>query len=173
MFGTDHACYTNSHCDTMWSSAVGNIITEFSVLLPLCTSMLPCIVRRECAAACFKSSNENCGLLHKWHATSPQWTACNQLTINTPFHSLRRESGTSLFCSRRKSKDETLAASQNWGHNMRAAHVFNISPASDCTHRAQFSLAMTALCICSAPFIYLNQNRHLFPQVVNYLGHRV
>lgn len=114
--------------DTTWSSPAGEKNDDIFGLLPLCASMLPFIVR-----CLFKSSNENCGLLHKCLATSPQWTACNQLTINTPFHSLRRERALPYFVVGGRARTKTLVASQNWGHNMRAAQVFNNSPASDCT----------------------------------------
>lgn len=176
MFGTDHACYTNSHSDTLWSSTVGND-NVISSLLPLCSSVLPCIVRCGCAAFLFYISNETCGLLYKWLATSPQWTACNQPDNKHSISQLQKRTCTSLFCSRRKSKDETLVASQNWGHNVRAMWVFSISPASDCTYRPKFSLAHD----CTVPFSFftleyalccgclniLNQNRHTFLWVMN------
>lgn len=58
---------------------------------------------------------------------------------------LEKRTCTSLFCSKRKSKERTLVASQNRGQNTRAAQVFNISPASDCTSRSQLSLAVTTI----------------------------
>lgn len=83
-----------------------------------------------------------------FYTTSPP-VNCMQSTDNKHSISQREKRVcTSLFCSRRKSKDVTPVASQNWGHNMRAAQVFNISPASNCTHRVQFCLTMTSLSPC-------------------------
>lgn len=116
MFGTDHACCPQP----LWQRGrdCGNI-TMFC-LLPLGASRLPGVVR--CPESAFlKSSNDNCGLLPKQLATSPQWTACNQLTVNTPFHSLRRERALPYFVRGRKSKDETFKARHNFGHNIRAS----------------------------------------------------
>lgn len=178
MFGTDHACYTNSHSDTLWSSTVGNNNNNNNfqfVTLVLVRATLYCMLR-VCSFRFF-ISNETCGLLYKWLATSPQWTACNQPDNKHSISQLQKRTCTSLFCSRRKSKDETLVASQNWGHNMRATRAFSISPASDCTYRVQFSLARD----CTIPFSFftleyalccgrlniLNQNRHTFLRVVN------
>lgn len=85
--------------------------------------------------------------------------SCMQSTDNKhSISQLEKRACTSLFCSRRKSKDETLVASQNQkrGHNLRAAQVFNFSPASDCTYEVQFSLAVTVL----SPSCSLHLNKH-------------
>lgn len=74
---------------TVWSVGRNHFVTTVSF-----HATLYCTLR---ACSLFKSSNENCGLLHKWLTTSPRWTACNQLTINTPFHSLRRERALPYF----------------------------------------------------------------------------
>lgn len=83
--------------------------------------MLPCIVR-----CFFKSSNENCGILHNFLSVNFMQSTDNKHSVS---HCEKRVH-TSLFCSQRKSKDATLVAGENWGHNMSAAQVFNISPTS-------------------------------------------
>lgn len=70
------------------------------VEFPVCHSCALSMLRLYCtlrACSLFKSSNEERVLVHKWLPTSPRWTACNQLTINTPFHSVRRECALPYF----------------------------------------------------------------------------
>lgn len=148
---------------------------RFFSLLPLCASMLPCIVRCKYAVAFFESSNENCGLLHKWLATSPPRTACNQLTINTPFHSLRRERGTSLFCSREEEQGRNTSGQPELRAQHESSTGLPTSRLRATAHTECSSLWPWLYCpllapniwIRSTPFIYFNQNRHTFPQVVN------
>lgn len=90
---------------------------------------------------------------------------CMQSTDNK--HSIsqcEKRASTSLFCSRRKRKDATLVASQDRGHNIRAAQVSNVSPASNCTQSpvlsghnctVPFSFNTLENALCSAPSIYI------------------
>ena len=103
--------------------------------------------------------------LHKWLATSPQWTACNQLTINTPFHSLRGERALPYFVLEGRTKHQW--PSQNWGHN--------ICPAIDRKCKVYFSLAMTVLSPLSLFAKLLDVSliwtkSHTFPQVISNLA---
>lgn len=114
--------------------------------------MLPCIVR--CEHAAFPKAQTRFRPFTQVVCNFPS-VNCMQSTDNKHSISQReKRASTSLFCSRRKRKDATLVASQNRGHNMRAAQVSDISPASNCTYRVRFSLAITAL----SPFRALHLN---------------
>lgn len=108
MFGTDHAFYSN--CDTMKSS-LKVFLWKVLILIVRFHATLYCILH---VCRFEKSSNENCGLLRKSLATSPQWTACSQMTTDTSFHSLRGVC-TSSFCSKRKNKAEKLSGQSEAG----------------------------------------------------------
>lgn len=124
-----------------------------------------------CVCSLSKSLNENCGLLQKWFTTSPQWTACNQLTINTPFHSLRRERALPYFVlggrARTKhqwpARTEGSAWEQHRSSMSRQRATTQIKSSSDWPWLYSNSLHWK----CSAFFCYLNQNRYIFPQVAN------
>ena len=95
-----------------------------------------------------------------FYTTSPPWTSCNQLTINTPFHIARRESHTSLFCSQRKSKDVTLVAGKNWGHNTSTAQVFSISPASPVLSSHNCSVPVSFF-DWTRPALFISEPKHM------------
>lgn len=85
----NHAFYTNSHRDTMWSSAVG--FQNYS-LSPLCAPVIPCNVR--VSSRLFKSSN--CGLLHHFPSVNCMQSTDSKHSVSQ----LEKRACTSLFCSR-------------------------------------------------------------------------
>lgn len=190
MFGTGHASYTNSHCNTMWSSLnffslweednfESDTVVHFHAFLYY---ML--LVRNF-----YKSSNEDCGLLHKSLATSPHWTACNQLTINTPFHSLRIECALPYFVLGGRTRRQHWPArtgGTTWVQHKSATSRLRATAQVRCTCKCQFSLAVmiplssshsshsSLLSLHPLHFLYWNQNRHPHPTPSSeLLGHKI
>lgn len=133
-----------------------------SSLLTLCSSTLRRNVRCHAAFFFYKSSNEN----YVTSATSPQQTACNQLIINTPFHSLRRERALPYFVLAGRTKTKNAGSKPE----LRAQHGSSRSSVShhagDYTCKDHFFLAVAKpspslqlILLSSLSLNSLNQNQ--------------
>lgn len=166
MFGTDHACYSNSHSDTMWASTAGYSFQIVALVLghaTLCCTLWVCSLWPSTQAA------------HNFPSVDCMQSTDNKRSVSQ----LDERTCTSLFCSKRKSEDETLVASQNWGHNMKAAQGLQ-HLACEWLHtiRVRFRLATTTPSTFffreKATLRWISKRKqHAFLQVVNKLGHKI
>lgn len=150
MFGTDHARYTTSH--TMWSSTVGGGI-HFPACYPithLCYCWLYAASVWVFLFVCFLKNRK----LWPSMQVARNFPSENRVQSTDNKHSisqLEKRTCTSLFCSRRKSKDEKLAASQNRGHSTEHKQASSASRL-----RATACTELTSLWLYCPPSCYLH-----------------
>lgn len=87
--------FTLTRCDPLMCRGVGKKY-NFQCVTGVCFQCY-LVLYAESMQPLKKKAQTRISLLHKWLLTSPRWTACNQLTINTPFHSVRIERALPYF----------------------------------------------------------------------------